>query len=155
MDTPEEFIEKIHKFQNRLQAELPKFVNKQAMNATGLIINRIQERGLNADETQLGIYTSTPYKNKRKKAGRQTDYVDETFTRGGAGMLGSTGIVQESYSEGVAMVKVAGRDEFTQNKLDWNGERYGDILNVTKAEDQLMLDNFEEFINDLIIEAGI
>lgn len=150
MDTPEEYLQKLERFTTLLIAELPKFTARQAMNATGLIVNRIQERGLNADEATLGIYTSEPYKKKRKAKGRQTEFVDLTFTRGGAGMFGSTGIVEEVNDVGISRVKVAGRDGFTQNKLDWNSDRYGDVLDLTTGEVQLITTNYEDFLDELI-----
>ncbi len=150
MDTPEEYLQKFERFTTLLIAELPKFTAQQAMNATGLIVNRIQERGLIAEEATLGIYTSEPYKKKRKDKGRQTEYVDLTFTRGGAGMFGSTGIVEEVNDVGISRVKVAGRDGFTQNKLDWNSDRYGDVLDLTTGEVQLITTNFENFLDELI-----
>lgn len=155
MDSPEEYIARLEKFRARLQSELPPFVATTAMNAKALIQSRIQERGLNSDEEVLGIYTSEPYKKKREKKGRQTEYVDVTFTRGGAGMLGSTGIVSETFVNGIVTVKVAGKDEFTQNKLDWNSDRYGDILETTKKEDALLLSTFEDFLQQLIDETNL
>lgn len=155
MDSPEEYIARLEKFRARLQSELPPFVATTAMNAKALIQSRIQERGLNSDEEVLGIYTSEPYKKKREKKGRQTEYVDVTFTRGGAGMLGSTGIVSETFVNGIVTVKVAGKDDFTQNKLDWNSDRYGDILETTKKEDALLLSTFEDFLQQLIDETNL
>jgi hypothetical protein len=155
MDSPEEYIARLEKFRARLQSELPPFVATTAMNAKALIQSRIQERGLNSDEEVLGIYTSEPYKKKREKKGRQTEYVDVTFTRGGAGMLGSTGIVSETFVNGVVTVKVAGKDDFTQNKLDWNSDRYGDLLETTKKEDELLLSTYEDFLQELIDETNL
>lgn len=155
MDSPEEYIARLEKFRARLQSELPPFVSTTAMNAKALIQSRIQERGLNSDEEVLGIYTSEPYKKKREKKGRQTEYVDVTFTRGGAGMLGSTGIVSETFVNGIVTVKVAGKDDFTQNKLDWNSDRYGDLLETTKKEDELLLSTYEDFLQELIDETNL
>lgn len=155
MDSPEEYIARLEKFRARLQSELPPFVATTAMNAKALIQSRIQERGLNSDEEVLGIYTSEPYKKKREKKGRQTEYVDVTFTRGGAGMLGSTGIVSETFVNGIVTVKVAGKDDFTQNKLDWNSDRYGDLLETTKKEDELLLSTYEDFLQELIDETNL
>lgn len=155
MDSPEEYIARLEKLRARLQSELPPFVATTAMNAKALIQSRIQERGLNSDEEVLGIYTSEPYKKKREKKGRQTEYVDVTFTRGGAGMLGSTGIVSETFVNGIVTVKVAGKDDFTQNKLDWNSDRYGDLLETTKKEDELLLSTYEDFLQELIDETNL
>lgn len=153
--TPEQAIERLADFRTKLEATLPKFVAQQAMNTTGLIVHRIQEQGNNSSDVQLGNYISEPYKKKREKRGRQTDYVDLTFTRGGAGMFGSTGIVQESFADGIVNVKVAGRDSFTQDKLDWNSDRYGDVLGVSKKEEELLHESFEVYLSDLFHETGL
>ncbi len=155
MDSPEQYIERLHEFQQKLEARLPKFTAQQAMNATAQIVHRIQEQGTNADGAVLGVYTSEPYKNKRSKRGRQTEYVDLTFTRGGAGMFGSTGIVSETNANGVVNVVVAGRDSFTQDKLEWNSERYGDVLELSKREEEILFQGFEDLLTELIIETGL
>lgn len=155
MDTPEQYIERLHEFQAKLTATLPKFVAQRAMDTKALIVHRIQEQGNNADEEQLGNYTSDAYMKKREKKGRQTSYVDVTFTRGGAGMFGSTGIVSETNTNGVVNVVVAGIDSFTQDKLEWNSDRYGDLLEASKKEGELLFESFETFLSDLIQEVGL
>jgi len=155
METAEEYIERLHEFQSKLSATLPKFVAGAAMDTTALIVHRIQEQGNNYKDVQLGNYTSEPYKKKRESKGRQTDYVDLTMTRGGAGMFGSTGIVSETFDGKVVNVTVAGRDEFTANKLEWNSDRYGDVLEVSKKEEGLLFESFEVFLSDLIQEVGL
>jgi hypothetical protein len=151
----EEAIEKFENFQNSLTATLPAFVAQSAMDAKALIQDRIQEAGNNSYDIQLGNYTSEPYIKKRKKGGRQTAYVDLTMTRGGAGMFGSTGIVLEEANVGVVHVKVAGKDSFTQNKLDWNSERYGDVLEVSKKEEALIFESFGVYLDGLIQDSGL
>lgn len=155
MDTAEEYIERLHEFQAKLTATLPKFVAQRAMDTTALILHRIQEQGNNSNDVQLGNYISEPYKKKREKKGRQTAYVDLTMTRGGAGMFGSTGIVSEINNGGVVNVVVAGRDSFTQDKLDWNSDRYGDVLEVSKKEEALLFESFEVFLSELVQETGL
>lgn len=155
MDTAEEYIERLREFQTKLSATLPKFVAQSAMDTTALIVHRIQEQGNNSEDVQLGNYISEPYKKKREKRGRQTAYVDLTMTRGGAGMFGSTGIVSESFDGAVVNVKMAGRDDFTQDKLDWNSERYGDLLETSKKEEAILFESFEVFLSDLVDETGL
>lgn len=153
--SPEEFIERLEKFNTSLEVQLPKQTATQATNLAALIVHRVQEQGLNAREEQLGVYTSPQYKKKREKAGRQTEYVDLTYTRGGAGMFGSTGIVSESNDNGLVTVVVAGRDQFTQDKLDWNSARYGDVLAPTIGEENLVIQSFETFLSNLKTAAGL
>ena len=155
MDTPETYIEKLKQFEAKLMASLRSFTAQRAMDAKALIQDRIQERGLNAEEVQLGNYTSEPYKKKRQKGGRQTAYVDLTITRGGAGMFGSTGIIEERTEADSATTVVGGKDEFTANKLEWNSDRYGDVLEVSKKEEQLIVDSFNGLLEELIAETGL
>lgn len=155
MDSAEQYIERLHEFQAKLTATLPEFVAQRAMDATALIVHRIQEQGNNSNDAQLGNYISGPYKKKREKKGRQTAYVDLTMTRGGAGMFGSTGIVAQSFDGNVVKVSVGGKDEFTDNKLEWNSDRYGDVLEVSKKEEGLLFESFEVFLSDLIQETGL
>ena len=151
----EEYILRLENFKRTLIQRLPEFVASQALNAFGMISHRIVESGLIGEEEVLQLYKSEPYKKKRKKAGRQTEHVDLTYTRGGAGMLGSTGLVLQEMNEGVALARVAGRDSFTQDKLDWNSDRYGDILAPSTEEAQFILDQFDEWVFKIAEETGI
>lgn len=152
---PEEYIARLQKFQSLLVADLPRFTAEKAMDANALVQNRIINRGLNADEVQLGFYTSEPYKKKREKHGRQTEFVDLTFTRGGAGMFGSTSLIFSEYQNGIARAVVGGKDEFTQKKLQWNSDRYGDVLAMSAKEIELIDASYEEWLGGLIKEAGL
>jgi hypothetical protein len=147
--TPDEYINNMEAFQAELEGTFLNFCISQGMNAKALIQHRIQESGNNADDEQLGIYTSESYAKKREKRGRQIFYVDLTFTRGGAGMFGSTGVIQQSFANGIARVSVGGRDEFTAEKLGYNSERYGDILRLNKKEEDLIDTEFSNYIEDL------
>ncbi len=155
MDTPDTYIKKLKKLRTSIEQGLPALMAQQAMDAKALVQSRIQEKGLNSEEEQLGIYTSEAYKKQRQKRGRQVAYVDLTNTRGGAGMFGSTGLVEQSFENGIAKVVVAGRDAFTQNKLEWNSDRYGDVLQLTAGEKELIAESVGEFLNDLIEEIGL
>ena len=151
----EEYIQRLRNFQKKLTATLPEFVARQAMDTKALIQDRIQEAGNNSNDVQLGNYTSEPYKKKREKRGRQTAYVDLTMTRGGAGMFGSTGIVSGTFESGIVSVSVGGRDVFTQSKLEWNSERYGDVLAVSKKEESLLIESFDNYLEELVQETGL
>lgn len=151
----EEYIQRLEKFKTLLIQRLPEFTASQSLNAFAMIRLRIVESGLIGEEELLQIYTSEPYKKKRKKAGRQTDHVDLTFSRGGAGMFGSTGLVLNEMKNGVATASIAGRDEFTQDKLNWNSERYGDVLGASKEEIDFIVEQFDKWILSNAVEAGI
>lgn len=151
----EEYILRMEKFKTLLIQRLPEFTATQALNAYALIHLRIVQSGLIGEEEILQIYTSEQYKKKRRKAGRQTEHVDLTFTRGGAGMFGSTGLVKQEMKGAVAIAVVAGRDGFTQDKLDWNSERYGDVLAPSLEETTLIFEKFDEWVFGIAEETGV
>lgn len=154
--SPEEYVARLSSFKAALERELPEFTAIQALDANALVQNRIINRGLNEEDVQLGMYTEGQYKKKREKRGRQTEYVDLTFTRGGAGMFGSTGLIFQEYQLGIARAVVGGKDEFTQNKLQWNSERYKtDVLGLTDDEVKLLDQNYTEWVESKIKEAGL
>lgn len=96
------------------------------------------------------------YEEWRRLNGRQTSHKDFTFTRGGAGMFGSTGVVSEVSSDGRIRVTVGGKDLFTQQKLDWNSEDEGtDLLDLTKKERALLAEKLNHFFQSLIQKHGL
>ena len=151
----EEHIERMKQFGKLLEVRMPDFVATAAMDLKAMIQHRTQEAGKIGDEEIVQIYMNEAYKRKRRERGRQTEYVDLTFTRGGAGMFGSTGIVLEESKPGEARVVVGGKDEFTQQKLDWNSDRYGDILAPAKEEIDFIEKQFDKFLEQLAEEAGV
>ncbi len=151
----EEYIERLGEFRRLIIQRLPEFTAGKAMDVFAMIRLRIIERGLIGEDEIKNIYTSEPYKKKRRDQGRQTEYVDLTFTRGGAGMLGSTGLVLQEMNDGIAKASVAGRDEFTQDKLDWNSDRYGDVLGINEKENEYVIEQFDKWVLELATEAGI
>lgn len=153
--TLDEYIIRWARFKDLLIQRLPQFTATMALEAAALIKLRIVEKGLIGENEISQIYTSDQYKRKRQKSGRQIEHVDLTYTRGGAGMFGSTGLVLQEMKNDVARAVVAGRDEFTQNKLDWNSERYGDVLGASNKEKQHVYDAFDKWLYEIAVEAGI
>lgn len=155
-----EYIERLKAFRGKVIARTPEFAARQVMDANALLQTRIINRGENSEGSTLGHYTNEDYINKRAKRGRQTLYVDLTFTRGGAGMFGSTGLIYQStpddlQANGTFKAVVGGRDEFTQKKLSWNSDRYGNVLALNKAETKLITDSFDTFLLELAKESGL
>lgn len=150
-----DFSKATEQFTENLVSGLLPFLARQALDLNALIQRRIVGTGMNADDVQLGEYTSEGYIKKREKAGRQVEYVDLTFTRGGAGMFGSTGLIAQEYSNGRGRATIGGKDEFAQNKIDWNSERYKDILRASEKEKKIVEQGFELFIDDLIKQSGL
>lgn len=160
--TPDEAIAKLEHFEGLVKQTILPFTVKMGFNAKALIQRRIQEESVMDDGSPLayvseemeGAY-STGYARKRKARGRQIERVDLTMTRGGAGMFGSTGIVMEEFDGETAKVKVGGKDAFTDDKLTWNTERYGTILKLSKDEENIIEEAYDNYVNELAQEAGL
>lgn len=160
--TPDEAISKLEHFQGLINETILPFTVKMGFNAKASIQRRIQEQSINDEggpiayvsEDMEGAY-STGYAKKRKAKGRQIERVDLTMTRGGAGMFGSTGIVMEDFDGQTARVKVGGKDRFTDDKLTWNTERYGTILKLSKEEEAIIEEAYDNYINETAKQAGL
>lgn len=159
----EEYIVRWNNFREDVARELPKFLATQAGDLFALIRLRIVDTGLDAGNVPMvysgdgeidGAY-SKAYARKRQRAGRQIDHVDLEFTRGGAGMWGSTGIVEQKADDNEVTISIGGRDEFSQNKIDWNSERYGDIMRPTNKEEETVLTATDEWLLSLAIKNGV
>ena len=132
-----------------------------AKEARALIVRRIQNEGKDANNKNLGSYSNNPlpsffyddilstaqerklrkekskkgrdlsYKEVRKLAGRQTGYVDLTFS--GDMWKGTVALLEES-TPNTSTATIKGKTLDVAKKLGYNSDRYGNILRVTKNE---------------------
>lgn len=146
-----DFTELARRFR-KAAAGLPAFGKKlgrsMGNNATDDIKDRIIQRGEGADgkplrrpETSGGLPGfgqgetddySPKYKAKKIKAGRYRGHIDLQFT---TRMWSSTGIVERKV-EGKSdfLVIIAAKNKENQDKLDWNSDRYGNVLELSPGE---------------------
>lgn len=115
--------------------------------AKALIQQRVQEKGLNANNTKTPDY-SPAYANRRKKKGLQTGYMDLTFT---GEMFRSIGVTDKKTEGEKTIITLAGRDEFTQNKIDWNSEKQFEVLKLSKEEEDILQDIFNQSFTESIL----
>lgn len=127
-------------------AALPRFGEDMAVklsnNAIADIEGRIREKGINADGGPMSPDYTPQYKSYKKRKGRYKGHVDLDLT---GRMWGNTGVVENRKSpKGGFFVTIAGRNQETQDKLDWNSERYGDVLRLSAKEQEELTLDFEE-----------
>lgn len=109
------------------------------LDAKALIQQRVQEKGLNASGGKTPDY-SPMYKKQRQKKGLQTNYMDLTNTGSMWRSIGYVGTKQGKETT----VSIAGRDEFTQNKINWNSEKQFEVLKLSKDEETVLDEIFAE-----------
>lgn len=118
-----------------------------ANDAKALIQRRVQQKGLNASGNHTPKYSDS-YAKRRQKKGRQINFMDLTDT---GEMWRSIGVTNNRKEPNRTIVTVAGRDEFTQNKVDWNSTKQFEVLKLTKEEEAVLDEIFNELIGDMIL----
>lgn len=107
------------------EKDVPAFFydTKDALNAGG--VGLIEESLENGD----GI----SYADWREANGLQTDHVDLTFT---GRMWQNIGIRNLKTGQNIAIVQIGGKNDESQNKLNWNSQRYGDLMKLSTDDRQ-------------------
>lgn len=180
----DEFIDKITDLGEQISSKLPDITQAAALDATATIKNRIIQNGISADGVKFKGYSEKEvpsffffsssnkklkkdefgenileqndflsYKKWREENGLQTDHVDLTFT---GDMFRNLGIVKTGLtSKDVYVVEVGGKTEDSQDKIDWNSDRYKDILRLSKDEEKLLSKVADEEITRIIKNIGV
>lgn len=132
----------IRKIDNAL-AKLPEALVKEALtlasdiNAT--IADRVQNDGLNADGGTFGDYAASTRKQKVKKGQTSSPYPLINFTDTGLMFSNIKPTVERKGTKVVITLKASNKAEI--DKLRWNTDRFGEILEASKDEqDQLKKD---------------
>ena len=149
--TPEETAIKLNELAKLMVENTPDMTQTAALTAKALIQERIQELGEDANEVALTPY-SDEYINVRNKKGYETAFTNLTFT---GQMWRATGIVSEGATAKGYTVQIGGGDTTSKNKVQWNSERYGDILRVSKKEETQLQVQINEQLNDFIKQVGL
>ena len=133
----------IRKIDNAL-AKLPEALVKEALtlasdiNAT--IADRVQNDGLNADGGTFGDYAASTRKQKVKKGQTSSPYPLINFTDTGLMFSNIKPTVERKGTKVVITLKASNKAEI--DKLRWNTDRFGEILEASKQEQ----DNFKKDI---------
>src|SRR5574337_1037918 len=114
----------------KIYSKLPDLATTVANDAKVLVRNRIQSKGLTAEETPFPTYTEGYKKIKvRMFKAKNTSITNLTAT---GDMWRNWGIIAEKIEKGKIIIEVGGRTDDSANKIDWNSERYGDITRLSK-----------------------
>jgi hypothetical protein len=119
-----------------------------AQDAKAMIQQRVQEKGLNASGGKTPEYSES-YALYRKKRGRQTDHMDLTLT---GSMWQSIGVVEKQQTPDETKMTVAGRDEFTQLKIDVHSRNQFEVLKLAKDEEEFLQPRIDELLTGKLIE---
>ena len=133
----------IRKIDNAL-AKLPEALVKEALtlasdiNAT--IADRVQNDGQNTDGGTFGDYAASTRRQKVKKGQTSSPYPLINFTDTGLMFANIKPTVERKGTKVVITLKASNKAEI--DKLRWNTDRFGEILEASKEEQ----DNFKKDI---------
>jgi hypothetical protein len=178
----DEFIVNVNNLINGISQRLPSTMQVIGSDAIAVIKTRIQQRGESADGSRFPGYSTKEvpsfffegkgkrklkkdsfgetilqqndflsYKQWREENGLQTDYVDMTFT---GEMMRSLKIIEQGNTPDGYAVKIAGGTEEGDQKFDWNSKRYGDVLRVSKEEEEIFAQTLDSELQKEIDENG-
>lgn len=136
--TPEEFNQSVQRAISALNEKLPDLIDAQALDQIALFKNRVIQKGLNVDESGNEVAFpdySEGYKKKREKKGLTASPNRLVFT---GQMLRSLVIVGRVFQKGKYTTIVGGSNNEAQDKLQYNSDLYGDILQPSKAEEKII-----------------
>ncbi len=109
-----------------------------------LISNRIQQKGQKSDETKIGNGSyQKSYAKYREKKGRQSNYIDLTFTGEMIDGLTFDKTASNEYSIGFGSKKSA-------DKAEWNEARFGSVFELSDSEIELVTTAIENNVNEAI-----
>lgn len=145
-----QFNQSISRLLQGIAEGIPNIVQTIALDAKALVRNRVQEKGLNAEEQELAGY-SPEYQKRKKKAGKDVGFTNLTFT---GDMWRKVDVVSAQQQGSKYEVLVGGKDQLSENKLEWNSARYGDVLDVSTKEEELMTQTYDEEIQKIIDQNG-
>lgn len=127
------------------QVNPEKIAREAALDAVALISDRVQQRGEKVNGEKIttparqttGAY-SKYYGIKRQKAGRQTDYIDLTF---------SDDMMADFITSPVdGGAEVGFKGQSSSDKSEWNEARFGELFSLSDKE----TDQIGEIVNNRI-----
>lgn len=148
--TPEEFSNRVNMAIKAVQKRLPDIIDGNALNQKALIRDRLTQKGLNVDdsgeETTFPDY-SKAYEKRREKKGLNVSPNRLVFT---GDMLRGLNIVGRQMAEGKYTTVLGGSDSSSQEKLEYNNERYHNILKPSNEEVKIMQDAYVDSVMQII-----
>lgn len=167
--TIDEAIARIDRIISSFDNDMLRIIEEVSINAQTLIIHRIQTSGIGEeysnkkgvpaylyllDEERLDTEKTKAFVKKRAKSkdpeerfvnwsdireahGNQVEFVDLTFT---GRMFQNVGVIITEKRGNQYVTTIAGFDEETRKKMQWNAKRYGNFFSSSKNE-VTMLEN--------------
>lgn len=132
----------------------PDMTQTAALSAKAKIQKRIQETGETANEVELRVY-SKEYKKFKVKSGKDVGFTNLTFS---GEMWRKTGITSTGQGDKGYEVIIGGLDVETEKKIEGNSfspSFRGDILRVSKKEEQELQEGIDDYLNKLVKQAGL
>lgn len=154
-------IQKLEKLKVDIPALVDRLAPAIANDIASVITNRTQIQGKNVSGTSLtssgGPYTVAYQKFKSRK-GRQTTFVDLTFT---GEMLQSIGLVDKTFSGSVLTLTIApsegrraGNSNFGNKAImEVQEERFGEIMGLSDEEGEKIIENIINILQRQINQA--
>jgi hypothetical protein len=98
------------------------------------------------------------YKKIRDLQGRQTGFVDFTFTGrmlGNAKVVGDVKLISDRSELNSGVARIAPTQEIEKKKLSGNTERRGEILGLSKQEESILAGEYETWVGNLLRKRGL
>lgn len=143
----EQYIQELRDFASNVQRNIPEIMVQAANDGLADIETRITSSGQDEFGNVFGHYVEGRYKDYRREKGLEADFVTLQNTNR---MWSNISIVAVKTAGFLTTVTIGGQLEETQNKLEWNSDRYEtDILALSEQEVADITDTVEKEIEIL------
>jgi len=123
--SPDEFLEQWAALREELTNNRSREVLLVAHESLALIRLRVQSSGIDADGQSFGFY-SAQYEKERERRNLRTDFM---------GMWRELEVTIEADEEEISTALVQGRTTRAIDLLEFNSDRYGDLLQLSDDEE--------------------
>lgn len=159
-----------------LDKRIPELLVEQEITAKSLVQDRIQETGKDSKGGQLGIYSQTKipaffffgkgtkatdsklkvlakegkkisYADFRKLDGKQSQYVDLTFT---GKMWRETGLIREEVSKNQAVIVIGQTTPRSKEVAGYMADKYGNFLELSQEEIDIITEDITAEVEEII-----
>lgn len=133
-----------------------------ALDAIAMIKDRVIQSGYNAKGVQFSSITTNtkkphtdytkPYKAMKKKAGKYRGFVDFSFS---TRMWANIKLVSSDTQLKKGIAKISCTTTHEQDKLNWNTEQRGPILELSDFERDILVEEYDEKILNIWRKNGL
>lgn len=146
----DEFVQALDLVASAIAKSIPNALQVVANDAVALIQSRLQEKGLDGNEQELPAY-SPGYKKKKVAARKDKGFTNLTLS---GDMLHNLKVESSSLNGSQYTTTVGFPDVIQDKKAQGNSKHYGDILSVTKKEEEIFQKTFDAELQRVINESG-